>query len=253
MVNKRKIVYIISVLTFLLISTVVYLSYFSQPSTFLTEQQIIAEINKKPHLKANVKEVQAILTLSKRNIYVPFITSDDSYGKSFWVWDKYRWRLAYVNTGGSPRIWKVNNNDPTSYHVVWNLHPEDQIKHVKFYMIRDRGYSTTGGEDRKYYPRVQVQQTISLKEASYGVLKIPKEWATFVTSINETHATSSDVFFNFMPTERQVLYGWALYNEQNELTFPSKSVNGRSSKSGEIELEFVRFLNDSEIEKSSND
>lgn len=50
-------------------------------------------------------------------------------------------------------------------------------------MIRDRGFCITDDTIETYYPRVQLHQTVSFEEEAYGVLKIPKEWATFVTSI----------------------------------------------------------------------
>jgi hypothetical protein len=248
-VNKRKFIYIVSGVIFVLIAVFIYLSYFSQPSSFLKEEQLIEEINIS-FPRVNAIEVQGVFDISEKHKYVPFISSEDNYGKSFWVWDKYKWRLVHIDTKGEPKIWKVNKRDPASYHIVWNIHPDDQIMQAKFYMIRDRGYSTTGGIDRKYYPRVQVNHMISMDEQPYGVLKVPNEWAAFVTSINETQSVHSNGFFDHFPAEHQVYFSWMPLNEENELTYAKKSLNGSSNSNSDIGLEFVFPIDAMDIERS---
>ncbi|MBE4910576.1 hypothetical protein IMZ08_21285 [Bacillus luteolus] len=249
--NKKKFVYIFIGLIFVLISTFIYLSYFSHPSSFLSEKQLIEEINS-TFPDANVNKIQGIFDVNEKNKYVPFISNNNSYGKSFWVWDKYKWRVAYIDTTGEPHIWKVNKRDPSSYHFVWNIHPDDQLKHINFYMIRDRGYSYTQVTKEMYYPRVQMQQTVSFEEETYGVLKIPEEWATFVRSINDTQLAKQsnlDVFFNQFSWEQHVYYGWIPYDQENKEAFPEKSVNGSGYSNGDIEIDYVMILNEWEVEK----
>ena len=42
-------------------------------------------------------------------------------------------------------VWKIDRNDPSSFQFVWNIHPEDQLSSIHFYLIRDRGYHITEG------------------------------------------------------------------------------------------------------------
>ncbi|OZM55783.1 hypothetical protein CIB95_15585 [Lottiidibacillus patelloidae] len=251
MVNKKKYIYISCGFILVLLATIVYFSYFSQPSSFLTEEMLIEEINK-TFPKANANQILEVFDVSEKHKYVPFITGEDDYGKSFWVWDKYKWRLAYIDTKGRPYIWKINKNDPASYHLVWNIHPDDQVKKGDFYMIRDRGYRTTEGQNKVYYPRVQVQRTISFEENAYGVLKIPHEWATYVQSIKDTQLAQQskfDAFFNEFSVEQQIYFSWMPLNEASELTFPKRSVNGISYSNGDIDVDFVMPIDEMDIER----
>ncbi|MCA1032538.1 hypothetical protein LCL95_16115 [Bacillus timonensis] len=252
--NKRLVVYLFSGLIIVCISIFVYLSYFSLPSPFLSEKQLAEEINSTLP-EAKVEEILGVFDVGERYKYVPFKSNEDSYGKSFWLWNQNKWQVAYIDTTGEPHIWKVNKRDPSSYHIVWNIHPDDQLEEVDFYMIRDRGYSVRDGTKETYYPRVQMRQTVSFEEEAFGILKIPQEWSTFVASINDTHSAKQshlDAFFNSFAAERQVFYGWIPYGRENEETIPRKSVNGSGYLYGDIELDFLMILNGSEIERSGD-
>jgi hypothetical protein len=133
--------------------------------------------------------------------------------------------------------------------LVWNIHPDDQLKQIKFYVIRDRGYSITGGANETYYPRIQMNLIVSLEEKSYGVLQIPKEWASFITSLKNTQsAKQPNLFFNQFSAERQVFYGWIPYDRNNKETFTRQSVNGNGYSNGGVNTDYLMILNESDVE-----
>ncbi|MGD6968302.1 hypothetical protein ACQCVP_17875 [Rossellomorea vietnamensis] len=250
--NKKKKIYILSGIVMVLVLSFIYLSYFSVPSSFPSDKQLIEEMNQR-FPETNAEQIQEVFTISEKHKYVAYRSNGGSYGKSFWVWNKYKWDLVYVGTTGEPRIWKVDKKNPSTYHIVWNIHPEDKLKQLSFYMIRDRGYSITDGVKEIYHPRVQMNETVLLEENNFGVLKIPAEWASFVKSVNDTQSVNQspmDSFLNQMSADQLISYGWNPYEQGNRETFPRKSVNGSGYSNGEIELDYMMILNENEIERS---
>ncbi|MFD1739473.1 hypothetical protein ACFSCX_23610 [Bacillus salitolerans] len=246
--NKKKIVYFGSGIVVALFSVMIYSFYFSSPSPFPSEEELIEEMTK-VFPEAEVSQIREVIDVTDREKFVPIVTKKDSYGKSFWVWDKYKWQVTYIDMTGNPLIWKANEEDPSTYHIVWNIHPDDQLKHIKFYMVRDRGYRTTEGTYETYYPRVQMDQTISLEKKSYGVMQIPKEWSVFITSLNNAQFVQQpDLFFTNFYSEQQVFYGWTPYGQDNKLSFPENSVNGTGYSNGGVNTEHVMILDENEIE-----
>ncbi|WP_456272505.1 hypothetical protein [Bacillus sp. AK031] len=250
--NKKKMLYILGGIIIVLFLLFIYLSYFLVPASFPSEKQLIKEINQ-TFPEANAGQIQGVFNITEKHMYVPYRSNRDSYGKSFWVWNKFKWDLEYVETTGEPRIWKVNKKNPSTYHIVWNIHPEDKLKQLSFYMIRERGYTITDGVKETYHPRVQMNDTVLLEENKFGVLKIPAEWAAFVKSVNETQSVNQspmDSFFNQMSADQLISYGWVPYEQGNRETFPRNSVNGSGYSNGEIELDYLMILNEDEIERS---
>ena len=116
--------------------------------------------------------------------------------------EKDKWRVASIDTNGRPMVWKIDRNDPSSYQFVWNIHPEDQLSSIHFYLIRDRGYHITEGIEH-YYPRVQMETKISLQEKSYGLIPLPDDWVTVMDALIKVEsAKQHDLFFNdFFPEQ----------------------------------------------------
>ena len=130
---------------------------------------------------------------------------------------------------------------------MWNIHPDDQLSSIHFYLIRDRGYHVTEGEEN-YYPRVQMGKKVSLQEKSYGLMKLPDEWVTVMNSfIKIESAKQANVFFNDFPSEQYMSFGWIPY-DQAIRTFPERSVNGNGYSNGNVDMEHVMILDKGDIE-----
>lgn len=245
--KKKKLWAFIVGIAIILSTAMIYWFYFPKPASFPTDEQLIEEINGFfPEADASV--IQDTLPADERHTLVPFISNKDDYGLSYWVWQKHKWRVVSIDTKGQPRIWKIDRDDPSSFQFVWNIHPEDQLSSIYYYLIRDRGYHISEGIDH-YYPRVQMEKRVNLQEKSYGLMQLPNEWVAFMNSyINTESAKQSNKFFyNFFP-EQSMFFGWIPYDQANKEALLDRSVNGNGYSNGKVDTDYVRILNKADIE-----
>ena len=149
---------------------------------------------------------------------------------SYWVRNKFGWKLLRMDTRGEPNVWKLKANDPSTHYLLWNIDPKDQLSHIDYYLIRDRNYHITD-KLQVYTPRVQLKTTVSMEKQSYGVLQLSEDWVNI---------WSENLSLPYI--------GWIPYNVPGQSTFPGNSVNGGGYTQGDIDLDFVRILNEVELE-----
>ncbi|WHY77932.1 hypothetical protein QNH20_01775 [Neobacillus sp. WH10] len=227
-------------------SVIIYWFYFSKPASFPTNEQLIREINQiLPEASASV--IQDTVNADARHKFVPFISEEGNYGVSYWGWEKHKWQVVSVDTTGEPHVWKVKSDDPSTYHLVWNIHPDDQVSYLKFYFMRDRGFLVSNGVET-YDPKIQMEKKVTLQEKTYGALKLPNEWVELMNSIIKIDsAKAPGVFFNIIPANNSLYFGWTPYDKLDQAAILNRSVNGSGYSTGEP-IEFVRHLSPSEIE-----
>ncbi len=248
MTKKRLWIFIGLGLTVVLSSAFIYWFYFAEPAAFPTNEQLVKEINNEFPL-ADADLIQDTVPIDERHVLVPFISNKDDYSLSYWVWQKHKWKVVNIDTKGSPIVWKIDRNDPSTHHFVWNIHPDDQLGSIYFYLVRDRGYHTTEGIEH-YYPRIQMEEKVSIKEKSYGSMQLPDEWAAFMNaSMKVETAKQPDMFFNGFIPEQYMSFGWIPHNQAGKETFPERSVNGNVYSSGNVELEHVMILGEGDLER----
>jgi hypothetical protein len=234
----------------ILFGSIIIFNWFSstKPTAFPKDAQLIKEINSF-YPKANAKFIQDKITIKKGHILVPFISSTDEYGLSLWVWNKHDWEVEFTNTHGEPKLWKIDINDPSTYYVIWNIHPNDQLDHISLYLNRLRGF-VSSREGQFYYPRIQINKEISLRESSYGYMKMPNDWASIIELskiINQENQT--DNFFNFQQQDQSLSFGWIPYDKNNKEKFPEETVNGDLYfNRTDSELEHIMIINESDLE-----
>jgi len=217
----------------ILLSIIVYWFYFSRPTSFPTNQQLIEEMNR-IFPKATASIIQDTIPIDEHHVLVPFISNNEYYGLSYWVWKNHKWQVASIDTKGEPMLWKLNRNDPSSFYFVWNIDPKDQLSSIHFYLIRDRGYRIAEGIER-YYPRVQMEKRVPIQEKSYGLMQLSDEWVTFMNAYKQF-------------PEQNMFFGWIPYDQTNNETFPGSSVNGTSYVNGKVDLEHVMIVGKGDIE-----
>lgn len=224
-----------------------YLFYFSKPTPFLTDEQVVEEINR-IFPEANASIIQDTIPVDERHIVVPFISNKNDYSLSYWVWQKRKWRVSSINTKGQPMIWKIDKKDTSSYHFVWNIHPEDQLSSINFYLIRDREYYITEGTHH-YFPRIQMEKRATLEEKPYGLMRLPNEWRALMDSMKTIESAKQHDFFftDFFPGQN-LLFGWLPYDQADNQTFPERSVNGHGFLNRTVDIEHVMILNTGDIE-----
>ncbi|PLS10365.1 hypothetical protein [Neobacillus cucumis] len=224
----------------------IYWFYFSPPKSFPTKSQLIKEINHSTP-RASVKIIQDTVHIDKGHVFVPYISKDGQYGVSFWVWERHKWEMESLSTNGSPRIWKIDRNNPASYYILWNLHPDDGVKDMDFYLIRERGYQGINGR-MTYIPKIQMETKIALKKKSYGMMLMPDEWDAVMGSlIKGEKAKAPWSVFDSLTSNYQVYFGWIPYDQKDKVTVVKNSITGEGYTSG-ANIDESRILSPSEIE-----
>ncbi|MGG4498966.1 hypothetical protein [Brevibacillus reuszeri] len=234
---KKKLWSVIFFIIFL--SIFVYWFYFSKPTSFPTNEQLVEEMNSIfPEVSANI--IQDTIPIDERHVLVPFISKKKDYGLSYWAWKNHKWKVASVNTKGQPMLWKPNINDPSSFYFIWNIDPKDQLSSIHFYLIKDRGYHITKGIEH-YSPRVQLEKRVSVQDKSYGLMQLPDDWVTFMNAYIKVDSAKQS-------PDRDMFFGWIPYDQKNNELFPEGSINGTLYSNGNVDLEYVMILNKGDIE-----
>lgn len=229
----------------LALSVVIYFFYILIPKTFPNDELVIKSINQLfPEAKASV--VQETIYLDERHAFVPFISSQNHYGRSFWVFEMYQWKLARVDTRGEPIIWSIKEKDPSTHYILWNMDPKDQLSHLDFYLLRDRGYFISNGVHR-YEPKVQMKTSISLQDQSYGVMPFSEEWIEVIDTFKILEKGTNQNSWLFARHQQNYI-GWMHFDIHGESNFPERSVNGSSYTKKNINLDFIRILNERDLE-----
>lgn len=233
---------------FLVITIVVamYLFYDGKPKPFPDNTQAIKAMNEL-YAEANVSEISDIIPLDSKHVFVPFTSGVDHYGKSFWEWDRFQWKLRRIDTRGEPYVWKINGKDASTHFIVWNIDPKDKLSEIKYYLIGERTAYESDGL-KSYRPRVQMELTIALQK-NYGVQPLPTDWVELMNgNLRMNNTNQFDSIFHMNSPSSSMYIGWIPYGTQGKEVFPNNTVNGSSFDSGGTELDFVQILNENELE-----
>lgn len=245
---KKKNMWLLIAFGIVLLTTfLVYWFLFWPPKPFPSNEQIVQEINR-TYEEAEAKVIQDTLFVDTHHVVVPYISANEDYGLSYWRWRNHKWQVISIDTKGEPKVWKVKGNDPTSFAIVWNAHPDDQVQAIQFFLLRNRNYVMTNGVEH-YSPRIQMEKEISLREKSYGILHLPKDWALVLNSILiENRGGQSSLFFNDFYPLQNAYFGWIPYDQSGKEAFPEQTVNGNSYMVDDIDQEHVMILNTVDLE-----
>ncbi|MDR7071722.1 hypothetical protein [Fictibacillus barbaricus] len=244
--------YLFSILGIILILTtalLIYRTYFSQPEPFLSNKQIINNINYfLPGDPAN--KVQDVLQVDSHHFFVPFITKVGHYGTSYWVWKKHEWKIQYAANSGEPRLWQIDLKDPSTFCIVWSLNPIEEVSNIDFYLSQDRDYSINNGTEHYYSPKVQMKKRVEVNQKSYGILKLPNEWSTVIESVVKAKTEGQPSLFTEINLNQKMYFGWVPYDSSSKVATPGSKDDyaGYGYSNGNKNLEYVRYLNESELE-----
>jgi hypothetical protein len=245
MSKQRKLV-IVKIGFIIILTFFIYWFYFSKPGPFLKNNDILLEMNR-TYPEVSAKTVQDTIFLDKKHVFVPFISERDRYGLSYWIWKNHKWKVAYIENAGQPKIWKISKKDLKTHYFIWNIHPEDQLKTLRFFLIRNRGFHGTN-DSYSYLPRVQMENSVSIKQKPYGVMKMPKDWVSFMSPfIKVESAKLPESIFQTFILEQHMYIGWIPYDQSGKETFPEKSVNGNGYSMEDIVIDHVMILNEVDL------
>ncbi|WP_099353949.1 hypothetical protein [Fredinandcohnia onubensis] len=236
--KRRKILSLIGLAALLF---VIYYFYLAKPTDFAKTDTY--------KRYSEVYEVLDIIELDERRIFVPVVTEENKYGMSLWVWKNHKWHMEFESTSGGPRVIKLKNNDPGSYKVFWNIHPDDQVSYGEFYLLRKRNYHITEGIDH-YYPQLQMKTILDFKEAPYGMTDLPKEWQKAMeASIKLEEAKRPEpIFENMFPVMQDVYFGWIPYNHEHVRQHARATHVGGASWGGGVDIQHVGDIHEEELE-----
>lgn len=237
---NKKYIWLIG-LSVIIILCVGYWYYFSSPSVLPEDDELAEQINE-IFPEANAETIQDKIKLDEGHYYIPFISSSNQYGASYWKWEKRTWKPSYIDTLADPIVWKLDQDDPSSYYFVWNLHPDNKISKANFYLIRDRNYQVSMGK-HQYMPQFQLSKEEVFEDASYGVIKLPKAWINVISQTQSVEAVSDFP----LTTSMRMYFAWTAYDEAGEEILPEHS-NGSGFSNGGIDYEFVQLINETELE-----
>ena len=195
------------------------------------------------------EDIQETVYLDKRHTIVPFISDRGDHGVSYWQWQKHKWQVMSIEMKGDPRLWKIDPNDPSTYYLVWNWDPNDQLSYMKFYFVRDREYFVSDGI-ATYKPKIQMVKRVDLKGQTFGVLKVPSDWAESMNLLRsaESMQPTSLMNFNGRFSDQQSYFGYTPYDKEDKLADIMNSVNGNSYTTENSQIELVRLLEEPSIE-----
>ncbi|MDM5317083.1 hypothetical protein QUF49_13835 [Fictibacillus sp. b24] len=230
---NKKLLFLLLITILLMVGGFVYWYYYSEPNTTPSHGELMKQIDR-AYEEAEIAKVQDAILVDERHLFVPYISKDNDYGTSFFVWKKRKWELEAVNSVGQPILWKIDSDDPSFYKIVWNFHPDDQFQSAQFYLLRNRGYEVTQGIEY-YYPKVQLMKKVKDSQTSYGIDKLPKDWVSIIHFANSVQKTDSmsDMFLEMDPNQ-QFTFAWqpVFQKETDEDIFSKRSINGGGFSSG---------------------
>ncbi|MCM3732618.1 hypothetical protein M3196_13175 [Fictibacillus nanhaiensis] len=237
--NKKLSLIVFSIL---IVFAAVYLLYYSKPAELPAKDELLQKINS-TLLNIGATKVQDTIYVDDTHVFVPFITKNNKYGKSFWTWNKYKWEVTSIQSGGQPSIWKIDKENPNSYKIVWNIHPDDKLDSMNLYLMRERNYHITG-DIHVYQPGVQMVQKINITNRLFGSMDLPKNWANFLDSILRVELDKP--FINTFELEQAMYFGWNNGKKYDENTYPKLSQNASGIQNDD--LSYVRYMDDNDLE-----
>lgn len=247
--NKKT---FISLLIFVIASIVFYWFYLSKPTAFYSEARLKGIIN---HTNDDVyaKEIQDIIFIDQKHVFVPYISKEKDYGLSFWKWQHHKWKIVnIIDKGGTPRIWKIKPNDPSTFVTFWNYKPADQVNEIKFRLTRERNYMMSNG-NVYYAPEIFLEQRIRLLKKTYGFLKYPSNWSK-IQELESKAGPKENIFFLQEHGYRTSLtMSMTTYDKNGKEVFPEESINGNDYIVEDELIDYILYADDKDfIDRESN-
>lgn len=239
--------------------SIVYYFFFTVPSDAPSNKKLIVNINKElmqhytsddiTKTTSTVTKIQATTFLEDTFLFVPFQAEREIYGYGLFEWRLHKWELVLMNTQGTPRLVKLDPDDTSSYYFIWNMHPNDAVDAIDFYLLQRRNYSISG-TIQQYSPGVQMKHHTSLGQHAYGSLTFPKQWGYLLQQIHKTNTANQFVDImntNFYANGSQI--GWITLDGKGEPVTPEHTFNSGQISTHSIQSEYMQPLYEDDLEK----
>lgn len=229
------------------LGVIIYKYYPRAPVAFPSDKELILDINL-TQSSVRVKEIQDKIQIDEEHFFVPFISTTGDYGTSYWEWQNTKWKVLNIDNSGEPKVWKIDSDDPSTYRLVWNLHKDDKVNHMKFYLFRERNFRVTNGIEY-YYPKLQMEKKIEVMTVSHGTMKLSRDWVSVIDSLIKMESTAKPNFlFSDFDLNRYMYFAWKPYDQSGKEVRLEGISNGFSFINDDINLDFVRLMDDNDLE-----
>ncbi len=246
--NKRTLQFL-SGLIVIIAAGLAYWFYLAPPGGFPDKEEVSGTmLGSYPNI--HIAEIQDIIFLDDEHVFAPFITKEEGHGISLWNWKQHEWQLEGYSIGSMPYIWKISPDEPSTYKLLWNFHPGNDLDYLTFYMVKERGYSISDGIHH-YQPGIQMDFESDAETKSYGYSSIPKEWQEFISADNkQMESLIQDTLFSNLYPPAQYYFGWSSTAKDGSVEYPSYP-DDSGSGSGGSSIEYLRFLTKDEVYEKS--
>lgn len=223
-----------------------YWLYVEKTDSRPKDEEILSQIN--AHLSnAEAVEIQDFLKLDAGHGVAPFLSEMGVYGVSYWERHLTGWKAISIRTDGEPKLWMVDPGDPSSFHIIWNINPDNDIRTLQYYYMRERGYSMSG-EQQHYVPGILMKTEVSMKGKSYGAMKVPGEWKDALT-LSDGSEGPDQYFWNESSEGMHSSFGWIPLDENNKEIEWKYIDNSSSYTQGNVREQHMQLLDENQIEQ----
>ncbi|MDQ0268304.1 hypothetical protein [Cytobacillus purgationiresistens] len=229
----KKLKVLLLILGAFLLVTLAYVYYDqSQKTKMPTDEELIKELSI-DETRDGVKHIQDKVKIDDNRLFVPYISTKGDYSISLWEWDRGKWELRSWGQKGEVRIWKGKLSKPSSYYLVWNMSPKDNIGQIKVSLGKERVFYVSDQEMR-YNPEIDLSTEINVENKTYGYQTISEEWVQFLTHYYQAEtAINFDSLFNHVFANQFIVYTWIAKDAKGNIILPENSVFGNGSGGGE--------------------
>jgi len=242
---KNKIT-IIGSLIFAIVFIVIYWFYLSKPTAFYSEARIKKTISH-TYEGEYVKDIQDIIFIDKRHVFVPYISKENGYGASFWKWQHHKWKIVnIIDKAGTPRLWKIKPNNPSSYVMFWNYNPVDRVDEIKFRLVRERNYMMSN-ENVYYAPEIFLEHRVSLHKKTYGFLTYPNKWSKIQKLEAEAGTKQTLFFLQEQGSSSSLSMSMTMYDNVGKEVFPEESLNSNDYLVEDELFEYIMYTDDKDF------
>ncbi|MFI8684554.1 hypothetical protein [Rossellomorea sp. NPDC077527] len=192
-------------------------------------------------------EIQDFIKVDSRHGVAPFRSDSGGYGISYWKRNITGWKVKRIRTNGEPKVWMVDEDDPSSFRIVWNMAPGNHIQTLQFYFMRDRGFSISGGQQH-YVPSILMNSEVSMKGTSYGMMKLPKEWV-YAMKLSNGSEGQADSFWDEFDLGMFSTFGWIPLAANGKEADLMEHMNSYGYTNGNFHEEHMQRLSKEQLEQ----
>lgn len=201
--------------------------YSPKPKSF--DEKEAAAFIKRYFPEKEVSEYLDIIFLDDAHVYTPFVTVEGRYGMSFWSWEKNKWEMAGITDGSQPYMWMIDQKSADSYYIMWNIHPDEKLESLRFYIRKDRNYSIRNGTET-YTPKILMETSVAFQDHAFHVMKLPESWQKYLQPLLASGAQKTNHFWGSgapMPA-----YSWQAVFPDGTTGYPELEESGSGSYIG---------------------